>query len=102
VRESVGHIVATASVTGKLGAISIGDNIMRVVIEAVEELLTTSPKGLPSAIYTLLYSNIMPCHIGPPQQADKEGAGMKKDRRREERSEIMKEEFTVYDRVCYD
>jgi hypothetical protein len=31
-----------------------------------------------------------------PQLADIEGARMKKDRRREESSEIEKEEFTVY------
>jgi hypothetical protein len=41
--------------------------------------------------------NIVPCHTGPPQQADIEGARMKKDRRREERSEIEEEEFTIYD-----
>jgi hypothetical protein len=39
----------------------------------------------------------MPYHTGPPQQADIERAGMKKDRRREERSEIKKEKFTIYD-----
>jgi hypothetical protein len=36
-------------------------------------------------------------HTGPPQQVDIEGARMKKDRRREKRSEIEKEEFTIYD-----
>jgi hypothetical protein len=41
-------------------------------------------------------------HIGPPQQADIEGAGIKKDRRREERSEIEEEEFTGYDQVHHD
>jgi hypothetical protein len=30
-----------------------------------------------------------------------EGAGMKKDRGREERNEIEKEEFTIYDQVCH-
>jgi hypothetical protein len=54
-------------------------------------------EGLPSAICILLYLNIVPYHIGPPQQADIEGARMKKDRRSEERSEIEKEEFAVYD-----
>jgi hypothetical protein len=38
----------------------------------------------------------VPYHIGPPQKAGIEGARMKKDRRREERNEIKKEEFTVY------
>jgi hypothetical protein len=41
--------------------------------------------------------NIVPCYTGPPQQADIEGAGMKKDRRREERNKIEKEEFAIYD-----
>jgi hypothetical protein len=27
---------------------------------------------------------------------------MKKDRRREERNKIEKEEFAIYDQVCYD
>jgi hypothetical protein len=31
-----------------------------------------------------------------------EEARMKKDRRREERNDIKKEEFTVYDQVCHD
>jgi hypothetical protein len=44
----------------------------------------------------------VPCHIGSPQQADIEGAGMKKDRRREERSKIEEEEFTIYDQVYHD
>jgi hypothetical protein len=38
----------------------------------------------------------VPYYTGPPQQADIEGAGMKKDRRREERSKIEKEEFAIY------
>jgi hypothetical protein len=38
----------------------------------------------------------VPYYIGLPQQADIEGAGMKKDRRREERSKIEKEEFAIY------
>jgi hypothetical protein len=38
-------------------------------------------------------------HTGPPQQADLEGAGMKKDRRRKERGEVEEEEFAVYKRV---
>jgi hypothetical protein len=59
-------------------------------------------EGLPSAICILPYSNIVPYHTGPPQQADIEGAGMKKGRRREERSEIKGEEFAIYDRVYYD
>jgi hypothetical protein len=37
VRESVGDVVAYASVTGELGAIGIGDNIVGVAIEAAEE-----------------------------------------------------------------
>jgi hypothetical protein len=44
----------------------------------------------------------VPYHTGLPQQADIEGAGMKKDRRREERSEIKKEEFTVYNQVYHN
>jgi hypothetical protein len=47
-------------------------------------------------------SAIFECCTGPPQQADRQGAGTKKDRRREERNEIKKEEFAVYDRVCHD
>jgi hypothetical protein len=47
--------------------------------------------GLPTAICISPYSNIVPCHIGLPQQADIEGARMKKGRRREERSEIEEE-----------
>jgi hypothetical protein len=35
-------------------------------------------------------------HTGLPQQADIEGAGMKTGRRREERSKIEEEEFTIY------
>jgi hypothetical protein len=54
-----------------------------------EELLST--------IYISPYSNIVLCYMGPPQQADIEGAGMKKGRGREERSEIKEEEFTIYD-----
>jgi hypothetical protein len=54
-------------------------------------------EGLPSAIYVSPYSNIVLCHTEPPQQADIEGAGMKKDRSREERSENEEEEFTRYD-----
>jgi hypothetical protein len=54
-------------------------------------------KGLPSTICISPYSNIVPYHTGPPQQADIEGAGIKKDRRREERCEIEEEEFTIYD-----
>jgi hypothetical protein len=59
-------------------------------------------ESLPSAIYILPYSNIVPCHRGPPQQADIEGAGIKKGTGRKERSEIEEEEFTIYDRVYYD
>jgi hypothetical protein len=44
----------------------------------------------------------VPYHTGPPQQADIEGAGTNKDRRREERSEIEKEEFGIYNEVCYN
>jgi hypothetical protein len=44
----------------------------------------------------LPYSNVVPYHTRLPQQADIEGARMKKDRRREERSKIKKEEFTIY------
>jgi hypothetical protein len=54
-------------------------------------------EGLPSTIYISPYSNVVLYHTGPPQQADIEGAGMKKGRRREERSEIKEEEFTIYD-----
>jgi hypothetical protein len=44
------------------------------------------------------HSAIFECYTGPPPQADIEGAGMmKKDRRREDRNEIKKEEFTIYD-----
>jgi hypothetical protein len=39
----------------------------------------------------------VPYHTGLPQQADIEGARMKKGRRKEERSEIKEEEFAVYD-----
>jgi hypothetical protein len=35
-------------------------------------------------------------HIGPPHQVDIEGARTKKDRRREEKSEIEEEEFAIY------
>jgi hypothetical protein len=42
-------------------------------------------EGLPSGICILLYSNIVLYHTGPPQQADIEGARMKKDRGREEK-----------------
>jgi hypothetical protein len=59
-------------------------------------------EGLPSAICILPYSNIVPYHTEPPQQVDIEGAGIKKDRRREERSKIEKEEFTVYDQVYHN
>jgi hypothetical protein len=44
----------------------------------------------------------MPCYTGLPQQADIEGAGMKKDRRRGERNEIEKEEFAMYNPVHHD
>jgi hypothetical protein len=44
----------------------------------------------------------VPYHTGLPQQADIEGAKMKKDRRREKRSEIEKEEFAIYDHICCD
>jgi hypothetical protein len=54
-------------------------------------------EGLPSAICISLYSNVVLSHTGLPQQADMEGARMKKGRRREERREIEEEEFTVYD-----
>jgi hypothetical protein len=54
-------------------------------------------EGLPSAIYILPYLNIIPCYTGPLQQVDIEGAGMKKGRRREERSKIEEKEFTIYD-----
>jgi hypothetical protein len=37
VRESVGDVVASASVTGELGAIGIGDDIVGVAMEAAEE-----------------------------------------------------------------
>jgi hypothetical protein len=37
VRESVGDVVASASVTGELGAVGIGDNVVRVETEAAEE-----------------------------------------------------------------
>jgi hypothetical protein len=37
VRESVGDVVASASITSELGAISIGDDIVRVKTEVVEE-----------------------------------------------------------------
>jgi hypothetical protein len=37
VRESMGDVVASTSVTGELGAIGIGDNIARVATEAAEE-----------------------------------------------------------------
>jgi hypothetical protein len=37
------------------------------------------------------------CYTGLPQQADIEEAGMMKGRRREERSKIEEEEFTIYD-----
>jgi hypothetical protein len=37
------------------------------------------------------------CHTGPPQQANIKGAGMKWDRRREERRNIEEEEFAAYD-----
>jgi hypothetical protein len=40
--------------------------------------------------------------IGPPQQADIEGAGTKEGRGRKERIEIEEEEFAVYDRVRRD
>jgi hypothetical protein len=53
-------------------------------------------EGLPSAICISLYSNVMLCHTGLPQLADIEGAGIKKGRRREERSRIKEEEFTIY------
>jgi hypothetical protein len=59
-------------------------------------------RGLPSAVYISPYSNIVPCQTGLPQQADIEGAGTKKDRRREERSEIQEEEFTIYTWVYHD
>jgi hypothetical protein len=59
-------------------------------------------EGLPSTVCVSPYSNVVPCHTGPPQQADIEGAGTKKDRRREERNEIKKEEFTIYDHVRHD
>jgi hypothetical protein len=35
-------------------------------------------------------------HTGLPQQVDIEWARMKRGRRREERSEIEEEEFTIY------
>jgi hypothetical protein len=38
-----------------------------------------------SAVCVSQYSNIVPYHTGPPQQADIEGARMKKDRGREEK-----------------
>jgi hypothetical protein len=50
----------------------------------------------------LPYSNIVLCHTGLPQLADIEWAGIKKGRRREERSEIKEEEFAIYDRVYHD
>jgi hypothetical protein len=37
VRESTGDVVASAGVTGELGAIGIGDDIVRVAMEAAEE-----------------------------------------------------------------
>jgi hypothetical protein len=54
-------------------------------------------EGLPSAVCILPYSNVVPYHTGLPQQADIEGAGTTKDRRSEERNEIEKEEFAIYD-----
>jgi hypothetical protein len=33
----MGEVVASTSMTGKLGAIGIGDNIVRVMMEAAEE-----------------------------------------------------------------
>jgi hypothetical protein len=59
-------------------------------------------EGLPSTICISPYSNVGPYHTGPPHQADIEGARMKKGRRREERSEIKEEEFTIYDQVCHN
>jgi hypothetical protein len=58
--------------------------------------------GLPSTIYISPYLNIVLCHTGLPQQADIEGAGMEKGRRREERNELKEQEFAIYDWVCYD
>jgi hypothetical protein len=57
--------------------------------------LGTTLRRTHSAVCALPYN-------GPPQQADIEGAGTKKGRGRNERSEIEKEEFAVYDRVRRD
>jgi hypothetical protein len=43
------------------------------------------------------HSAIFECCTGLPQQADIEGARIKRGRGRKERSEIEEKEFTVYD-----
>jgi hypothetical protein len=63
------------------------------------------PQVHPIGLGTILChtgSTIVECCTRLPQQADIEGDGIKEDRRREERNEIKKEEFTIYDRVCQD
>jgi hypothetical protein len=65
-------------------------------------LLQVHPIGLGTTLY-YTHSAIFEYCTGLPRQADREEAVIQeRGRRREERNEIKKEDFAVYDRVCHN